>query len=94
MRDPRSDLAACCEWSHEGDSGTRLGPEDVQFWGAMSAAIIVGFVVTYPVNWWLVASGRKHGMASSMAMGHGGHAPHPGHGMPADAESAGGLDPA
>lgn len=72
--------------SHEGDSGTRVGPDEVQFWGAMSAAIIVGFVVTYPVNWWLVASGRKHGMASSMSMGHGGHAPHPGHGMPREDE--------
>jgi hypothetical protein len=70
--------------SHEGHSGTRVGPGDVQFWGAMSAAVMVGLLVTYPVNWWLVASGRKHGMASSMSMGHGGHAPHPGHGMPAE----------
>ena len=70
--------------SHEGDSGTRVGPGDVQFWGAMSAAIMVGLLVTYPVNWWLVASGRKHGMASSMSMGQGGHPPHPGHGMPVE----------
>ena len=25
-------------------------------------ALIVGFVLAYPMNWWLVANGRKHGM--------------------------------
>lgn len=32
------------------------------FWFVMSMALIAGFVVAYPVNWWLVARGLKHGM--------------------------------
>jgi hypothetical protein len=49
------------------------GPDTLEFWGAMSAGIAVGFLWTYPVNWLLVASGRKHGMASRSVMGSGGH---------------------
>jgi len=32
------------------------------FWFVMSMALIGGFVVAYPANWWLVAKGLKHGM--------------------------------
>jgi len=32
------------------------------FWFVMSLALCAGFVVAYPVNWWLVARGLKHGM--------------------------------
>ncbi len=32
------------------------------FWFVMSMALIVGFIVAYPINWWLVARGLKHGM--------------------------------
>lgn len=32
------------------------------FWFVMSMAMIVGFAVAYPVNWWLVTRGLKHGM--------------------------------
>ncbi|HZJ39383.1 MAG TPA: DUF4396 domain-containing protein [Demequina sp.] len=32
------------------------------FWFVMSLALSAGFVVAYPVNWWLVARGLKHGM--------------------------------
>lgn len=28
----------------------------------MSMALLVGFVAAYPMNWWLVAKGLKHGM--------------------------------
>jgi len=28
----------------------------------MSMALLTGFVVAYPINWWLVAKGLKHGM--------------------------------
>jgi Domain of unknown function (DUF4396) len=28
----------------------------------MSMALIVGFALAYPMNWWLVANGLKHGM--------------------------------
>ncbi|MGI9534769.1 MAG: DUF4396 domain-containing protein [Thermodesulfobacteriota bacterium] len=32
------------------------------FWFVMSMAIIVGFIFAYPMNWWLVSNGMKHGM--------------------------------
>ena len=32
------------------------------FWFVMSMALIAGFIFAYPVNWWLVANGLKHGM--------------------------------
>lgn len=60
--------------SHERTAMDRLGPNQPEWWAATSVALIVGSVVTYPVNWQLVASGRKHGMASELAMGEGGHA--------------------
>jgi hypothetical protein len=28
----------------------------------MSMALLVGFIVAYPINWWLVANHLKHGM--------------------------------
>ncbi len=45
------------------------------FWFRMSLALMVGFVVAYPMNWWLVANHLKHGMmtmrpAGKMAMSH------------------------
>lgn len=32
------------------------------FWFVMSMALIAGFILAYPMNWWLVGSGLKHGM--------------------------------
>ena len=32
------------------------------FWFVMSMALIAGFIFAYPMNWWLVAKGLKHGM--------------------------------
>jgi len=60
--------------SHEGGAGDHLTPAELQWWAGMSIAILVGSVAAYPVNWWLVKTGRKHGMASRHAMGGGGHA--------------------
>lgn len=37
-------------------------PLSVGFWFVLSMALIVGFVLAYPMNWWLVANGLKHGM--------------------------------
>jgi len=37
-------------------------PGSLHFWGMMSLATIVGGVVAYPINRWLVAKGLKHGM--------------------------------
>jgi hypothetical protein len=30
----------------------------------MSMALLAGFVMAYPMNWWLVAKGLKHGMTT------------------------------
>lgn len=37
-------------------------PSTRSFWFVMSMALLVGFVLAYPVNWWLVSRGLKHGM--------------------------------
>lgn len=50
-----------------------MEPTQLVFWGAMSAAVAVGFVVAYPVNVWLVWAGLKHGMGTVRALGKGGH---------------------
>lgn len=50
-----------------------MEPMHLVYWGAMSASIIIGFVVAYPVNVWLVAVGLKHGMGTERALGKGGH---------------------
>lgn len=52
-----------------------MEPTSGRFWGVMALATIVGGLLAYPVNWWLVASGLKHGMGSARALGNGGHAP-------------------
>lgn len=50
-----------------------MRPDSVRFWGVMSLAILVGGVVAYPVNVWLVQKGLKHGMGTVRALGRGGH---------------------
>lgn len=50
-----------------------MEPTELVFWGAMSVAVTVGFVVAYPVNVWLVWAGLKHGMGTVRALGKGGH---------------------
>jgi hypothetical protein len=51
------------------------------FWFVMSMGLLVGFIVAYPMNWWLVANHLKHGMMTvrpaAPAVGghdHGAHA--------------------
>ena len=51
------------------------------FWFVMSMGLLVGFIVAYPMNWWLVAHHLKHGMmtvrpadAVIAAHEHGAHA--------------------
>ena len=41
-----------------------MEPTNLVYWGAMSASVIVGFAVAYPVNVWLVHAGLKHGMTT------------------------------
>ena len=50
-------------------------PTRPSFWFVMSMAILVGFVIAYPINWWLVANHLKHGMLTVRpASSHNGHA--------------------
>jgi len=37
-------------------------PSALAFWFVMSMALLAGFAFAYPMNWWLVAHGLKHGM--------------------------------
>ena len=52
---------------------TAMEPTSIRFWGVMSLATLVGFVVAFPVNMWLVTVGLKHGMGTVRALGKGGH---------------------
>lgn len=45
--------------------GGKLSPLAPAFWFVMSMALLAGFVVAYPMNWWLVAKGLKHGMITA-----------------------------
>jgi Domain of unknown function (DUF4396) len=38
------------------------GPDSPAFWFVMSMALLAGFIVACPMNWWLVANHLKHGM--------------------------------
>jgi hypothetical protein len=47
------------------------------FWGSLAAAFAGAFVVTVPVNRWLIARGRGHAVAHRFHQGHaGGHGHH------------------
>jgi manganese oxidase len=39
-----------------------MDPAEILYWGVMSAGIVVGFFVAYPVNVWLVNANLKHGL--------------------------------
>lgn len=52
---------------------TAMEPTSIRFWGVMSLATLVGGVLAYPINVWLVAKGLKHGMGTERALGKGGH---------------------
>ena len=42
--------------------GSMLTPRMPEFWFVMSLALFAGFIFAYPMNWWLVSHGLKHGM--------------------------------
>ncbi len=44
--------------------GIPFSPLTPVFWFVMSMALLAGFVTAYPMNWWLVARGLKHGMST------------------------------
>jgi hypothetical protein len=39
-----------------------MEPSSALFWAVMSLASLIGAVLAFPVNWWLVKHGLKHGM--------------------------------
>jgi hypothetical protein len=39
-------------------------PLTPNFWFVMSMGLLVGFIVAYPMNWWLVTNHLKHGMTT------------------------------
>ncbi len=54
-------------------------PSRPAFWFVMSIALSVGFVVAYPINWWLVSRGLKHGMITVRPDSPRAEVPEPGH---------------
>ena len=64
-------------------AGGKQGPLTPTFWFVMSMALLAGFVAAYPINWWLVAKGLKHGMSTADE-----HAPDNGAGKTAMSHSA------
>jgi hypothetical protein len=52
-----------------GEDMRAMDPRELVYWGAMSASVIAGFAVAYPVNVWLVNAGLKHGMATQRTKG-------------------------
>ncbi len=47
------------------------GLGDVLFWGSLSAALVIAFIVTVPVNRWLLARGKGHAAVHETGI-HGG----------------------
>lgn len=54
-----------------------MEPTSGRFWAVMSLATLVGAVLAFPINWWLVKHGLKHGMGTDRALGRGGSNPNP-----------------
>jgi hypothetical protein len=44
-------------------------PRTASFWFVMSMALLVGAIVAYPINWWLVRYHLKHGMLTARPSG-------------------------
>ena len=68
---------------HVESAGNPMAPN---FWFVMSMGLLVGFIIAYPMNWWLVANNLKHGMTTirpaTAAAGTGEHPAEPAmHGM-------------
>jgi len=47
------------------------GLGSVLFWGALAGSLVIAFVVTVPVNRWLIGRGRGHAVVHELA--HAGH---------------------
>ena len=49
--------------------GSLAAPTHPEFWFILSLSLTLGFAVTYPLNWWLVSTGLKHGMMTIQSDG-------------------------
>ena len=59
-------------------------PWEPLFWFRMSMAAVVGGVIAFPINWWLVAKGIKHGCMTIPEKAPAHSDDHAGHDMPMD----------
>src|SRR6184192_1996306 len=46
-----------------------MEPTELLFWGVMSIGVIVGFIIAYPVNVWMVKRNLKHGLMTERTPG-------------------------
>ncbi|MGW4407901.1 DUF4396 domain-containing protein [Nonomuraea sp. NPDC004702] len=49
------------------------------FWVALAGSLLVAFLLTTPVNKWLISRGKGHAVIHQYHQGHGGHGGHQGH---------------
>jgi hypothetical protein len=49
-------------WMQSGDMAAIMSAGRIEYWFMMQIAMLVGFVLSYPVNWWLVRAGIKQPM--------------------------------
>ena len=70
------------------DNAEAHDPTEPLFWFRMSVALMTGFVVAYPMNWWLVANHLKHGMMTIRPANDGDAMP----GMDMDASGSAAMD--
>lgn len=52
---------------------------DALFWVSLGASLAIAFVVTVPVNRWMIARGLGHAAVHHLHAGHAAHAGHAGH---------------
>ncbi|MFI7110152.1 DUF4396 domain-containing protein [Nonomuraea sp. NPDC050227] len=50
------------------------------FWVALAGSLLVAFLLTTPVNKWLISRGKGHAVIHQYHQGHGGHQGHDDHG--------------
>jgi hypothetical protein len=67
-------------------------PATPVFWFIMSMALLVGSILSYPMNWWLVKYHLKHGMMTVRPAVAAGHVPVEAAAMPAPPPEMQGMD--
>ena len=62
-------MGAVMGWVTPLTIGQQPKPTTFGFWGFAALGLLVGFVLTFPMNWMLVAVGWKHGIGMKANMG-------------------------